>query len=328
MSYHPRIESKILTSFVTTRTRNSELWFVNNRALEASILGYLAKFAKRYRAHLYAFAIEGNHTHGVMHFPCANRASFMRDFNSCTARAVKRFASTYPGGSLWGRRYSVEFLPAAEDIEEYFFYVALQPVQDGLVEDLADYPGYNFFRDAIWGIERQMKVMNWAKYNSARRFSKKVRVGAFIETVTLRYERLPGYESLSQVEYARLMMRKLEERRIKIVEQRRKEGKIFLGREGTLKIKPGASPVSTKQSSPFNHRPRILSINHERRAFYRKWYFDVLNKYKEASLRYRQGDAKIKFPSGTFAPTLFKLILESDETLTPSPKRTKPPPDS
>jgi len=326
MAYHPRIESKILTSLVTTRTRNSELWFVNNPGLEGSILGYLAKFAKRYQAQVYAFAIEGNHIHGVMHFPFANRASFMRDFNSCTARAVKRFVPEYPGGSLWGRRYSAEFLPAAEDIEEYFFYVALQPVQDGIVERLQDYPGYNFFQDAIWGIERHMKVMNWAKFNAARRFNKRVRVDTFIETVTLRYERLPGYESLSQVEYAKLMTKKLEERRLRIIEQRRREGKTFLGRDKALTIKPGSRPKSTKESSPFNHRPRILSINHERRAFYRKWYFDILNKYKEASLRYRQGDAKIKFPSGTFAPILFRLILDSEDPSAASIRKKKPPP--
>lgn len=313
MAYHPRIESKALTSFVTTRSRNSELWFANNRPLEEAILGYLAKFTARYKALVYAFAIEGNHIHAPIHFPGGNRASFMRDLNSCIARAVRRFVPEYSGGRFWGRRYSTEFLPGADDIEEYFFYTVLQPVQDGLVEQLHDYPGYNCFRDAIWGVEKNLKIVNWAGYNSAKRFNKNIRLDDFIQSVTFKYERLPGYENLSQGEYAKLMMRKLEERRRRIVADRRSKGLPFMGRERLLQRRPGALPVSTKTSVPFEHRPRVLSVNHDRRAFYRKWYFDVLNAYRVASLRYRQGDRKVKFPTGTFLPQIFEALTDSEK---------------
>ncbi len=50
-----------IASFLTTRSRNSELWFVNNNALEDAVLAYAARYAKRYNVELYAFAIEGNH---------------------------------------------------------------------------------------------------------------------------------------------------------------------------------------------------------------------------------------------------------------------------
>jgi hypothetical protein len=61
MSYHPRIESKDYTSFTTSRCRNSELWFVNNRQLESRILAYLAKYARIYEVIVYGSAIGGNH---------------------------------------------------------------------------------------------------------------------------------------------------------------------------------------------------------------------------------------------------------------------------
>ncbi len=136
MSYHPRIESGELASLCTTRCRASELWFINNRPLEEAILGYAAKYGERYSLKLYALGIEGNHIHHLAHYPKANRADFMRDFTSSTARAVPRYTPEYTGGRLIGRRYSQEFLPNPEDIEEYFFYIALQPIQDGLVERL------------------------------------------------------------------------------------------------------------------------------------------------------------------------------------------------
>ena len=140
MSYHPRIECQDVASFQTTRARNSELWFVNNPELEEAILGYAARYATRHEIKMYALAIEGNHIQKVAHFPKANRAHFMRDFNSAVARAVPRFQPNYPGAYFWERRYSAEYLPGDADIEDRFFYAVLQPVQDGLVDDIADYP--------------------------------------------------------------------------------------------------------------------------------------------------------------------------------------------
>ncbi len=81
MGYHPRIECKKITTFQTTRSRCSELWFVNNQTLEQEILGYAAKYAARYKVKLYTMAIEGNHIQFPTRFPKANWAHFMRDFN-------------------------------------------------------------------------------------------------------------------------------------------------------------------------------------------------------------------------------------------------------
>ena len=130
MSYHPRIECKDVASFQTTRSINSRLWLVNNDDLEEAILGYAARYATRYEVKIYALTIEGNHIQKVAIFPKANRAHFMRDFNSAVARAVARFQDNYPGGPLWARRYSAEYLVASPDIEDRFFYTVLQPVTD------------------------------------------------------------------------------------------------------------------------------------------------------------------------------------------------------
>ena len=228
MSYHPRIEAPDLANLITTRTRNSELWFVNNTALEETILGYTAKYAERYGVKLYALAIEGNHIQGPALFPEGNRSSFMRDLNSSVARAVPR-KTNHPGGRFWGRRYSNEFLPRDEDVEKYFFYTVLQAVQDGLVERISDYPGYNCFDDAVWGRERKFKVVRWGEYNAAKRLMKPVAIKDYTDIVKLRFERLPGYEKLSQREYAQLMQKKLEAYRKEAIAARGEKG--FLGRE-------------------------------------------------------------------------------------------------
>jgi hypothetical protein len=309
VGYHARIETRDIASFLTTRSRNSALWFVNNQRLEAAILGYTAKFASRYGVKLYALAIEGNHIQAPALFPAANRADFMRDWNSAIARAVPRFTPEYDGGRFWSRRYSNEFLPSAEDIEEYFFYTVLQPVKDGLVEKISDYPGYNCFHDAIWGIERRFKVTRRAEYNEARRFSNNVKLVDFIDVVTLKYERLPGYEHLSQKEYALLMMKRLEERRLRIVRERRERGLEFKGKEAMLRTRRGAKPARTKRSGRYSHRPRILAICHARRHQFKVWYFNIYFAYKEASKLYRAGQWDVEFPEGTYRPVVPPRIV-------------------
>ncbi len=307
MSYHPRIECQDVASFQTTRARNSELWFVNNQKLEEAILGYAARYSTRYEVKLYALAIEGNHIQKVAHFPRANRAHFMRDFNSAVARSVARYQSNYPGGTFWARRYSAEYLPGDADIEDRFFYTVLQPVNDGLVDDILDYPGYNCFEDAITGKERECKVIRWKEYNDARRWNPLVSIEEFTEICALRYERLPGYENLSQTEYEALMRNKLKERTAEVLKLR--VDRVSLGAHRLLKIVPGSRPKKTKRSGPRDHRPRVLSKDPERRSAARAWYFSTYFEYRSCSRRYRDGDLSVKFPKGTYKPPLFTVAF-------------------
>jgi hypothetical protein len=306
MGYHQRIECKEIPSFQTTRARNSELWFVNNEELEHAILGYAARYATRYEVKLYALAIEGNHTQKVASFPRGNRAHFMRDFNSSVARAIPRYQPEYPGGRFWARRYSAEYLPNPKDLEEYFFYTVLQPVNDGLVDDIKDYPGYNCFEDAVTGTARQYKVINWKQYNDARRWDKSVSIDDFTELCTLKYERLPGYEELSQAEYEAAMRKKLSERTKAVLQAR--GGKPCLGTARLKQIKPGARPKNTKTSGARDHRPRVLSKNPVRRSAGESWYFSIYFEYKKASKEYRNGNLDAQFPDGTYKPPLFTVV--------------------
>lgn len=306
MGYHARIETCKIPTFQTTRTRRSELWFVNNPPLEEAILGYAAKYAARYSVKLYALAIEGNHIHFPALFPKANRAHFMRDFNSSVARAVPRYQSSYPPGRLWGRRYSAEYLPGEADTEEQFFYTVLQPVQDGLVDSIYKYRGYHCFEDAIMGRSRTFKVVRWKEYNDACRWNKSVSINDFTDRVELRYERLPGYEDVPPLEYARQMRAKLRKRTAAIIAAR--SGKKALGEEQLKRTIPGSLPYKTKTSTVTSHRPRVLSCDHARRAAGRAWYFSIYFQFREASARYRAGDLDAVFPPGTYRPPLFTVV--------------------
>lgn len=304
MAYHPRIETKEYANLITTRSLQERLWFVNNPALEEEILKHVAKCANRYEVKLFALALEGNHVQGPSQFPKENRADYMRDLNSAIAKAVPRYTE-HGGGRFWGRRYSNEFLARNEDIEKYFFYTVLQPVQDGLVPKISEYPGYNCFHDAVWGIKRKYRVVDWTGFNARRKRDPGAKIQDYSYMVELKYERLPGYEHLSRKEYAELMMVKLEARRQEILAEREAKGLTsFVGRENLLKTARGAKTRHSKKSNINDHRPRILSVCDKTRAECKAWYFDIYFKYKAASRAYRCGELNVVFPYGTYPPHL------------------------
>jgi hypothetical protein len=305
MSYHPRIECSHVASFQTIRSCKSELWLINNQDLEKAILGYAARYTNRYNVKLYAIAIEGNHIHNAALFPEANRAHFMRDFNSSVARAVPRYQANYPGGRFWERRYSAEYIIDAAGVEARFFYTVLQTVNDGLVDDITDYPGYNCFEDAITGKERTYKVVRWKEYNDARRWGREVSIDDFTDLYTLKYERLPGYEHLSQRVYAATMRSKLREHTAAILKAR--QGKPAAGPELIKKTTPGARPRRTKKSGPDDRRPRTYAGDPALRAAGDAWYFKTYFEYKACSKRYRAGELNVQFPPGTYKPPIFTV---------------------
>lgn len=227
----------------------------------------------------------------------------MRDLNSCVARAATRVGG-HPGGRFWARRYSNEFLPAGDDVEEYFFYTVLQPVKDGLVSKISEYPGYNCFHDAVTGTKRKFRVVRWGEFNQARRRDPTVKVSDYTDIVYLKYERLPGYEHLSQEEYKKLMNEKLERRRQAIVQERASKGLGFVGPEKLRMTPAGSLPRNTKKSTIKDHRPRILCICAKRRHEYKIWYFDIFFKYKASARDYRKGNPNVVFPKGTYPPHL------------------------
>ncbi|MBX7144161.1 MAG: transposase [Oligoflexia bacterium] len=310
MSYHPRIETTNVATFQTTRTRCSELWFVNSNGLEQAVLGYLAKYVRRYGVKLYAFAIEGNHIQFPALFPKGNRAHFMRDLNSSIARTVPRYQKSHPQGKFWARRYSAEYLPHAEDIEEQFFYTVLQPVQDGLVDSIYDYPAYNCFEDAITGRIRKFEVVRWKEYHDALRWDAKAKVSDFTETIELSFARLPGYEDYSATEYENCMRKKLCRRTADIIIKRKQ--RPCVGNAKLRLIVPGSRPIQSKTSTIKSHRPRVLSKDNQRRAQAKAWYFSIYFEYRISSERYRAGDLTIQFPPGTYKPPAFTCTCDRE----------------
>ena len=303
-----RIESGDFASFITSRTVNSRLWFVNNQRIERLCLTNLARYGEKYGAELYAFVLMGNHHHQVARFPNRNRSSFYRDFNARLAEGVRNFVEEFEGGPLFERRFSEQALPLADDIEEQFFYSALQGVAEGLCEHPDDYPGYNSFHDAINGVRRVLYYTDWARYRSRKRFNKKLQPEDFTTEHILEFKRLPGYEHLTQRQYKKLMLKKREERRLKLIEERKADGLGFVPRAKLLEVTPGTKPKTTKKSTRESKRPLVLTKCPEARKLFLEWYFSIYEAYKAAVKLYREGHLDAKFPPGTYRPPMFVTL--------------------
>lgn len=274
---------------------------MNNKKLEEVRLGYLAKYSAKYGVKNYGYVDEGSHYHNLARFPNCHRADFYRDFNARTSESVRKL-TPFEGGRLFESRYKEQALVNNEDIEDQFIYTALQPVQDGLCERIGDYPGYNSVWDALNGVERKIKLVRWAEFNEAKRRGKSPKVKDFTDVHILKFERLPGYEHLSQKEYRKVMLGKIEARRHEIVAAWKAIGHKFMTKEELRRIKPGSLPVNPKKSTRFNHYPLVLSKRKETKKEYHEYYFAILLKHRKASDAYRAGNWTVEFPPGTYPP--------------------------
>ena len=174
----------------------------------------------------------------------------------------------------------------------------------GLCQRLSDYPGYNSFSDAIRGVKRKYKVIDWAGYNAAKRHNKKVKRSDFTTHYTLEYARLPGYESKTQKEYEKMMLEKLEERRVKLVKQKLQEkpNHRYFTKSELRKVVPGTLAKNPKRSTRADRKPLVASCSMEAKEAYLAEYFTIYYQYKKAVEEYKKGDCSVVFPPGTYRP--------------------------
>lgn len=303
------IEDPNLYFFITIRTIGSRLWFINNPLLTEKVVAFLAKYQERYGVELFSFVIMGNHYHLIGRFPGSNKSVFLKSFNSIFARLTASTVTLVPGGPsfpgpLWARRARSQILPLASDVEDRFFYCALNPVISGVVSRISDYTNYNSFSDAIAGRRRTFRLVDWTEYRNRKRTNKKLRPKDCEYEYTLRYSRLPGYELTPSKLYHAAMLKKLEERRQEEIQKRTAAGKGFATPALMTALTPGAEPKSTKTSTRDSHRPLFLTRCSETLRTCLSRYFALLAAYREASRRYRAGDLTAAFPPGTYKPCI------------------------
>ncbi|MFN8393035.1 MAG: hypothetical protein U0136_22260 [Bdellovibrionota bacterium] len=96
----------------------------------------------------------------------------------------------------------------------------------------------------------------------------------------------------------------LRTRRAVIIADRERDGKGFPTAEALAKTKPGTKPCFTKTSERHTKRPLVLTLGVELRKQMLDCIFDISARFREASIRYRNGELGVIFPPGTYRPFL------------------------
>lgn len=300
--YDLSIEKKDTVWLITIRTIQERLWFINNKELEVYILAFLAKYQKKYEVELFSFCVMGNHYHLLAKFPQCNRAAFLRSFNSIFAKLVASHTKEFEGGKLWARRARVQCVPLKKDILRMFLYCALNPTTSGLVSNPFQYKGYNSFLDSINSKEREFTLFNKTEYYRKKYYNKNVEKENFIEKYKLKYTRLPGYEKLTTKDYKKELSREFKEKRGEILRQREQEGKKFPKLSEIYRTIVGSRPYKSKKSDLKSKRPLVLTTCLETKKWFLDWYFRIVESFKMASRKYREGFVDVIFPPGTYRP--------------------------
>ena len=283
---------------LSCRTKDSKLWFVNNPKLWSNMLASLAKYQSVYAVEIFGFIIMGNHYHLIARFPKCNKSHFMRDLNASFARLTKKYTD-FPGGTLWHSRYREQVLPNYEDVKHMFFYCALNPVYSGLVRNIEKYPGYNSFNDAINQNTISYRYFNAFKYSQAKQRAKSVDKKDFYTNYSLTFSLLPEYRDLNQNEYKEIILKDYA-----FFYEEAVKNKTFPPLEVILNTVPGSPPKLSKQNERYSYRPLVICKCRETKKKWLESYFRIVESFKEAVQKLKQGFLSYPFPQGTYKPSL------------------------
>lgn len=285
-----------------------DTWFITSRCFQARMLmtphvaqvrevtgGVLARAAEKHGVQLYAFAFLSNHFHLVIHAKGSVIADFMQFLRVNLSKKLAPLVKGGWEGHFWERRYSAEPILDEPALERSVGYVLAHGVKEGLVARAVQWEGLHCAAQFVDQQSRSFPWYDWTRRWNARRsggqsdgsrWSPK-----YARQVSLTLKPLPRWESLTcearRNRAARLLSR---------VESAHAQ-KAVLGMRAVRAQTP-ARPREFKRTA----RPLCHATSKAAKAWYRARYFSFRDAFRAASCRWRAGQTRVEFPSGSFKP--------------------------
>jgi hypothetical protein len=293
------------------------------------ILGALGRAAEYYEVDLYGFGFCSTHYHllyGVEHGLQMSR--FQGHLNSNLAREIGRLHGWRE--KFWGRRYRP--MAVGDDREsqrERLKYVLSQPVKDGLVERVLQWPGPNAARALVDGKPLVGHWFNRTKEHYARRKGVDFDKYDYATRYEIELQRLPAYRADSSEEYRAMIVELLWE--IEEEGAAKRKGRKVLGVEKVLAQDP-CQPVGISKKSPasplfFSKQPGVhQAMTHDYRDF-EDHYVSGSARMVEAAERGYRLDPRRHLPDGSVPPAVVEAILQASAGFNPEaafPQRSFP----
>jgi len=302
--------------FITSRTEEG-LPFVPLRFMNILLWSALARAIRLYPVQLIAVTMEANHIHMMIRVIDPEDASqFVGYFKSESAHHLNRLLGRQ-GRTVWAERFDNPILLDYQKALDIFSYVLLNPVKDGLVDSIGEYPGvssYPYLRDGI--SEVSVKLIPKSAVRPLKDPSQPFKeddelVNLYdsnqFKSVTLKLEpeslraTFPEFDQMNNAHLRQLLLDRLESDEKAFREQRGnfiKSGPHRLTRDSIL----------APHIPPKNGRRTICLSNFaELRKEFISQFRMVCRQCKEVYERWKLGYTNIPFPPGMFAPPFPRL---------------------
>jgi len=202
--------------------------------------------------------------------------------------------------NLWSTEETcITYLPTYDDVLRKVVYTLSNPVNDDIVDRIADWPGASSLEHLR------------GKRTTVRRptlfFS---RAGVMPETVELETMLPPivsGRESRES--WAARVFEELQAKERSMREMRQRDGRRVLGRKAVLEASPFDSPSTFQRRRGL--RPVLAARDPKVRAVELRRLHDFWVAHESARLRFIRGERDVEFPAGTYRMRLWGARCEA-----------------
>src|SRR5690242_7993744 len=179
------------TYFISRRCTQRQMFLRPNGTVNQIVEYCLAEAAERFGVTLHAHKAMSNHVHMIIRDNLGNYPEFLAHFHKMVAKAMNALLGRWE--NFWATEQpNAVYLVESSDRFAKLIYLLANPVAADLVDRVSDWPGASSYSMHLSGRSRTVKRPR--VYFRA----KKSKMPA---EVTLRIERLDGYEHLSEAEW-------------------------------------------------------------------------------------------------------------------------------
>lgn len=247
----------------------------------------LADAARRSGVQVVGYEALSNHYHAVVYDPEARLPEFIEHLNKYTARALN--AHWQRSENLWSTDPTcATHLVNPSDVMAKLLYTLVNAVAADLVDRVADWPGANSYAAMLSG--DPIQVSRPLVY-----FSK---TGTMPKEVSLALIRPPGYENLSQDQWATFLKEQVRIGEARIRAERVKEGKSVLGCQSVLQT--SHLEASKTRFAPGKLRPEVACKDPETRTLVLLDLKRFRLSHEVARLQLKAKVLDVVFPQGTY----------------------------
>jgi putative transposase len=274
-------------NFSTRRVHKRHLLLRPSKRVNQTILYSVAVLGERHGLRLHSLCGMSNHMHHVATDQRGNAPDFDRDCHAIIARQLNAMHGDFE--SVWAREPTWRMrCEQPSDVLDKIVDTLVNPVETHLVAHGRSWPGVR----RSW-LNKPLKIRR------PPGFLRSVDGGGnWPDEVTLRFERPPGFDHLSDEELADLIRERVAVCEAKIREDAAKASKRFLGRRAVLAQSRYAYPSSSASRCTFL-RPTVTARSRwarlETLMSDRQW----LGEYEAAREHLRCGQLAV-FPPGTY----------------------------